>query len=193
MRAGGRRLAAPLGLALAGLCLLLGALAWPALLHHVTALQGNRAIVAIEEGRPLTDAGLQRALTSRREALTALEHNRARRELAQVHLYRARDAAVDGAVRRDDVATAAGELRRALGRAPADHFAWYHLAMAEALGANAPGAARALATAYDFGPHHPPIHAARAGLGIVLWAELEDSSRERVLAELAEARAGRRR
>jgi len=192
MRAGGRRLA-PLVLAFAGLYLLLAALAWPALLHHVTGLQGHRAIVAIEEGRLLTDAGLQRALISRREALAALEHNRARRELAQVHLYRARDVAVDGAVRHDDVATAAGELRKALGRAPADHFAWYHLAMAEALGANAPGAARALAAAYGFGPYHPPIQAARAGLGIALWADLEDSSRERVLAELAEVRAGRRR
>jgi hypothetical protein len=173
--------------------LLLAAMAWPALQHQLAALPGNAAIVAIEAGRPLTENGLLRGSTSRREALAALEHSRARRELGQLHVYRARDPAFADGVRHDDVSTAAGELRKSLGRAPADHFAWYHLAMAEALGANATAAARALANAYGFGPYHPPIRAARVGLGIALWGELEDSSRERVLAELAEVRAGRRR
>ena len=168
---------------------MLAAAAWPAFVHHVAALQGNLAIVAIEEGRPLTEAGLSRALTSRREALAALEHNRARRELGQAHLWRARDPAADLLVRHDDVAAAAAAIRAALARAPADHFAWYHLAMAEALGEQADRAARALATAYAFGPYHPPIRAARIRLGLALWAELEPPSRDIVLAELAQARA----
>jgi len=178
---------------LLGLFVVLAVMAWPALQHHLAALPGNAAIDAIETGRPLTESGLARGSSSRREALGALEHNRARRELAQVHLYRARDPAVDDDVRHDDVSTAVGDLRGALGRAPADHFAWYHLAVAEALGANGSDAARALATAYGFGPYHPPIRAARVSLGIALWAELEGSSREQVLADLAEVRAGRRR
>lgn len=188
-----RRRLDPLASACLGLFVLVATMAWPALRHHLAALPGNAAIGAVETGRALTEDGMSRGAASRRAALTALEHNRARREVAQVHLYRARDPAVDDAGRPDDVATAVRELHRALGRAPADHFAWYHLALAEALVANGQQAARALATAYGFGPHHPPIRAARVDLGITLWAELEDFGRERVLAELADLRAGGRR
>ena len=191
-RARGRRLDL-LASAFAGFCLLLAAAAWPALVHHVAALEGNLAIVAIEEGRPLTEAGLLRAFNSRLEALKALEHNRARRELGQAHLWRARDTDADLLVRRDDVEAAATALRAALARAPADHFAWYHLAMAEALADEAERAARALETAFAFGPYHPPIRSARVRLGLALWAELEPPSRDIVLAELAEARADGRR
>jgi hypothetical protein len=180
-------------LALAGYCLLLAALAWPALLHHVSALQGNLAIVAIEEGRPLTEAGLQRALSSRREALAVLEHNRARRELGQAALRRAGDPALALADRRAAVEAATAAVRAALARAPADHFAWYHLAMAEALGERAGTAARALETAYAFGPYHPPIREARIRLGMALWPVLEPRSRSLILTELAEVRAGQRR
>lgn len=176
-----------------GFFLLLAALAWPALQHHVAALTGNPAIAAIEEGRALTETGLLRAFASRREALGALEHNRARRELGQVHLRRARDPDVDSVVRHDDAVAASEALAAALARAPADHFAWYHLAMAEALGERAETAARALENAYGFGPYHPPIRAARIRLGLALWAELEPPSRAMVLTELAELRADPRR
>ncbi len=183
----------PLASALLVFFLLLAGLAWPALRHHGAALTGNPAIAAIEEGRALTETGLLRAFTSRREALAALEHNRARRELGQVHLRRARDPDVDSFDRRDDVIAAKEALRAALARAPADHFAWYHLAMAEALGERAETAARALENAYAFGPYHPPIRAARIRLGMALWADLEPPSRAMVLTELAEIRADPRR
>jgi hypothetical protein len=178
---------------LLGFFLLLAALAWPALQHHVTALTGSAAIAAIEEGRALTETGLLRAFTSRHDALDALEHNRARRELAQVYLHRAREPDVDSTFRDDDVAAAAEALGAALARAPADHFAWYHLAMAEALGERSETAARALENAYAFGPYHPPIRAARIRLGMALWADLEPPSRAMVLTELAQLRADHRR
>ena len=183
----------PLAIVLVGFFLLLAAMAWPALQHHVAALTGNPAIAAIEEGRALTETGLLRAFTSRRDALGALEHNRARRELGQVHLRRARDPDVDSVVRHDDAVAASEALAAALARAPADHFAWYHLAMAEALRERAEKAARALENAYGFGPYHPPIRAARIRLGLALWAELEPPSRAMVLTELAEIRADPRR
>ena len=160
-------------MALGGFFLLLAALVWPALQHHVAALTGNPAIAAIEDGRALTETGLLRTFTSRREALGALEHNRARRELGQVHLRHARDPDVDSLVRHDEVAAAKEALGAALDWAPADHFAWYHLAMAEALGERAETATRALDNAYGFGPYHPPIRAARSRLGVALWADLE--------------------
>jgi tetratricopeptide (TPR) repeat protein len=178
---------------LLGFFLLLAALAWPALQHHVAALTGNPAIAAIEEGRALTETGLLRAFASRRDALGALEHNRARRELGQVHLRRADDPDVDSVVRHDDLAAASDALAAALARAPADHFAWYHLAMAEALRERPETAARALENAYEFGPYHPPIRAARIRLGLALWADLEPPSRTMVLTELAQFRADPRR
>jgi hypothetical protein len=188
----GRRLDL-LASALLGFFVLLAALAWPALQHHVAALSGNPAIAAIEEGRALTETGLLRAYASRREALAALEHNRARRELGQVHLRRARDPDVDSVVRHDEVAAATAALGAALARAPADHFAWYHLAMAEALGDRVETAARALENAYAFGPYHPPIRGARITLGLTLWTDLEPPSRAMVLTELAQLRADPRR
>jgi|GEM_PF-1796126 len=184
----GRRLD-PLAGACLGLFVLLAFSAWPAARHHLAALPGNAAIDATEVGRALTEAGLQRGSSSRHAALAALEHNRARRELAQVHLRIARDPAIDKDSSHDDVAAASADLRRALGRAPADHFAWYHLAMAEALGGEPQRAARALAVAYSFGPYHPPIHAARVRLGLALWAELAPPTRELVLAELGDVRS----
>ncbi len=188
----GRRLD-PVALLAVGLFVLLAAAAWPALQHRLAALPGNAAIAAIETGRPLTEAGLTRALESRRAALAALEDGRAKREVGMVHLRRARDPAIVSTVRWADVPAASTALRSALARAPADHFAWYHLAMAEALGVRAASAARALETAYAFGPYHPPIRAARTRLGLALWAELAPEARETVLAELAGTRSGRRR
>lgn len=188
-----RRRLDPLACAFLGLFVLLAFSAWPALRHHLAALPGNAAIDATEVGRALTEAGLQRGSSSRSAALAALEHNRARRELAQVHLRRARDPAIVDDGSHDDVAAASGALRRALGRAPADHFAWYHLAMAEALGGEPQRAAHALAVAYTFGPYHPPIRAARVRLGIALWPELAPPARELVLAELADVRSAARR
>jgi tetratricopeptide (TPR) repeat protein len=189
----GKRRFAPPALAFSALFGLLATLAWPALLHHVRALGGDLAIVAIETDRPLTEAGLQRALTSRREALTALEHNRTRRELGQAYVRRVREPEVRFNERSDDLEAATQAIRKALARAPADHFAWYHLAMAEALADRQDDAARALATAYTFGPYHPPIREARIRLGMALWPVLEPSSRSLVLAELAEVRADERR
>ncbi len=187
--AGDRRAA----IALAGFFLLLAASAWPALLHHARALQGNLALEAIEAGRPLTEAGLERAFSSRREALAALENNRARRELGQAHLRRARDEGRNSAEKRDAVEAAAQAVRAALARAPADHFAWYHLALAEALAEREHGAARALATAYGFARYHPPIRDARIELGLVLWPALGTTSRSMVFTDLAEASAEKRR
>lgn len=172
--------------------LLLAAAAWPAIQHHVAALPGDPAISALERGRALTEAGLWRAMESRREALVALENNRARRELGLAHLRRARDPEVDLDIRLDDVAAAETALRVALGRSPADHFAWYHLAMAEALAEKGANAAGALANAYHYGPYHPPIHRARVRLGLALWADLEPPTRERVVADLARMPTSRR-
>ena len=185
-----RRRLDPLACAFLGLHVLLAFSAWPALRHHLAALPGNAAIAATEAGRALTEAGLQRGWSSRH---AALEHNRARRELAQVHIRRARDTEIAQSDRHDDISAAERELEKALGRSPADHYAWYHLAMTEALGGAPSNAARALAVAYRFGPYHPPIRAARVRLGIAVWAELEPPSRELVLAELAEVRGDRRR
>lgn len=182
----------PLAWALLGFALVLGSMAWPAFEHHGAALLGQPAITVIEAGGPLTEDGVQRALTSRQEALAAMDSAWARRELGQVHLRRALTPDLAPALRNVAAREAATAIRAALARSPADHFAWYHLAVAEALLGRTEKAAAALGNAYGFGPYHPPIGAARARLGVTLWDELAADSRDLVLSELAQTTLARR-
>jgi len=187
------RLRPPLSaLLLLGYFVLLTYLAWPAALHHWKALEGDAALAALEAGRPLTVAGFERALSSRAAALAVLEVGSTRRDLGHAHLRRGLQlgGAADGIAADNEAAAAA--LRAALARAPADHFAWYHLALVEAIEGDPEAASAALATALAFAPYHPPIQRARARLGLALWDELDAATRNSVLIELAGTLRSRR-
>lgn len=168
-------------------------MAWPAARHHWLALEGNAAIAAIETGRALTEAGFARAIDSRLAAVAALEVASTRRDLGHIHLQRRLQAGdVVDDVLDDGTEEAAAALRLALGRAPADHFAWYHLARAETMRGDLAAATAAFANALSFAPYHPPIRRARARLGLAIWDELDPAIRERVLLELAGTLRSRR-
>lgn len=170
----------------------LSVMAWPASRHHWLALEGDAAIAAIESGRALTEAGFARAMDSRLAALAELEVASTRRDLGQAYLQRRLQRGDTASSAIDDGAQAATALRRALGRAPADHFAWYHLARAETMLGDLEAAPAAFANALSFAPYHPPIRRARARLGLAIWDELDPTIQEKLLLELAGTLRSRR-
>lgn len=136
--------------------------------HFWANLLGDPAIASIESREPLTEEGITRAIDSRTKALEIMESSRARRELGQVYIRRALDVSLHSESSDADADLSIMHFRAALSRAPADHFAWFGLALAAAGTGNSSLAANSLEKAYQFGPYHPPMEQIRSQLGAIL-------------------------
>lgn len=161
------------------------ALSLPRFLAANAALAGNAAIAELEAGREPGRHGMERAGSSRRNALFWLDDDRYLSELVSVELTGLRNGA--GEAGRGAAADTAVDLARsAVSRAPGEADAWYLLALAAATAGMPDLAAGAIEGSYAAAAFHPQVRFSRVHLGLLLAGKLSGDARAGLRREMDE-------
>jgi O-antigen ligase len=174
------RAVAALSLALGALLLILST---PRLASEVLLFPGNHALDQITRNRQATEADIATLIASRERGLAALESARSRLELG-FGLQRLAEREVGGGPRYHALLEAAAQaLRRGLGGAPANAFAWTALAHATLeAGASQRAVLPLIELAMESAPAEPALALAR--LELCLMEEPLPSAADAALRDL---------
>ncbi len=148
---------------------------------------GRSASRLARQGERLTEASLERAISSHMEALSWVEDGRLRVELGSILAIQALQGYSDDPV--TDLAGAEENLVKGLGREPVQPLGWLELAAVTFEDGRLAETAQALDLAARLQPYEPENARVRAALGLAVWDALAPHTRDavrwdlRVLAE----------
>lgn len=144
----------------------------------LAAAPGNPVITALDDGRPVSAAALNRLLASRRAALVWARSPRFYRDIGRVARILARRAGDDRAGAEAAFRRAAEATESGLWLAPVDPASWLRLAAIRLdVDADPDAALEALRATVRSGPYDPYRTERRVRMVLRLWPVLEGSDR----------------
>ena len=162
-------------IATTALCLVLAWFGAPRLVAAMLALPGDAAMASVRSGESVGDAGYERLLKGRTDALAWNDTAQTRIDLASAAMALMDNPNATRLSADDLLDYARAQVEAGLRRGPMDGYAWALLALAETYAGDPAKALTALRLSYRVEPAAPEMSALRATDAMLLWDHLADA------------------